>query len=159
MARPAAEIFERIRQKYPQAIRDVVQPGVGDSFAILTKEHLLEACRFLKEDPELAFDLPTCVSGVDDGQTFWVLYHLYSTRKNHRVVLKVDAGKEDPTVPSVISVWCGADWHERETYDMYGIRFEGHSDLRRILLPEDWPGYPLRKDYKFPEEYQGIPLK
>jgi len=74
-------------------------------------------------------------------------------------VLKVQLDRENPSVISLVSLWKAADWHERETYDMYGIVYQDHPDLRRILLPEDWPGYPMRKDYEFPDEYQGIPLK
>jgi NADH-quinone oxidoreductase subunit C len=123
------------------------------------KDALLKVCEYLKEDPETQFDLCACVSGVDDGKDLWVVYHLQSIPRNHRAVLKVNVGRENPSAPSVSALWKTADWHEREAYDMYGIGFEGHPDLRRILLPEDWPGWPLRKDYEFPDEYQGIPLK
>jgi NADH-quinone oxidoreductase subunit C len=75
------------------------------------------------------------------------------------VTFKLRVDRQNPVAPSVTSIWKGADWHERETYDLVGIRFEGHPDLRRILLPEDWAGHPLRKDYEYPDEYQGIPLK
>lgn len=152
------EIFEAIRRKFPDA---VVQTGEAkvDPFAVLRKERLVEVCRFLRDEPTLQFNYLSCVSGVDDAKTFWVVYHLYSIPKNHRVTLKIDAGRDDPEVPSVSGIWPTANWHEREAYDLVGIRFSGHPDLRRILLPEDWEGHPLRKDYDFPEEYQSIPLR
>lgn len=152
------EIFERIRRRFPDAVVSETE-GPGDPFAVIRKEDLLQVCRFLRDDDELRFDYCSCISGVDDTKTFWAVYHLYSIPRNHNAVLKVDAGREDPVVPSVTGIWPAADWHEREAYDLLGIRFEGHPDLRRILLPEDWPGHPLRKDYDFPEEYQGIPLR
>jgi NADH-quinone oxidoreductase subunit C len=158
MALAYAQVYEKLKEKFPQGVVSVVE-GAGDPFCVLGRDALVPACRWLKTDPEMQFDLLTCVSGVDDTKTFWVVYHLTSVPRNHRAVLKVDAGREDPWAPTVSEVWKTADWHERETYDMYGIRFEGHPDLRRILLPEDWPGWPLRKDYEFPDEYQGIPLK
>lgn len=150
---------DKTREKFPKGVLNVVE-GHGDPWAEVAPEAVVDVCRWLLNDPEMHFDLCTSISGTDDTKDFWVVYHLYSVPKNHKLVLKVKAGpREDPVVPSVISVWRAADWHEREAYDMYGIRFEGHPDLRRILLPEDWPGYPLRKDYEFPDEYQGIPLK
>lgn len=148
--------------KLKERFGDVVEPveGVGDPFAVVKeKSRLLEICRYLKETPELAFDYPACVCGVDDKTTLWTVYHLYSIKENHSVVLKVNVGREQPVVTSVTPVWRGADWHERETFDMYGIRFDGHPNLKRILLPDDWEGYPLRKDYEFPDMYRDIPLR
>lgn len=150
------EIYARLSAKVPGT--EVVD-APGDPFATIPPAAVVEACRFLRDDPDLRFDYCACVTGVDDTKDFWVVYHLYSIPKNHRAVLKVRLDRKEPVVASVVGVWKGADWHERETYDLYGIKFEGHPDLRRILLPEDWPGYPLRKDYEFPDEYQGIPLK
>ncbi len=153
------EVAEKARDKFPKAVLSIVE-GHGDAFAVVAAEGIVEVCRWLKDDPEMQFDLCTSIAGTDDTKDFWVVYHLYSVPKNQRAVLKVKAGpREDPVVPTLVPLWKAADWHEREAYDMYGIRFEGHPDLRRILLPEDWPGYPLRKDYEFPDEYQGIPLK
>jgi NADH-quinone oxidoreductase subunit C len=153
------QAVEKTRDKFPQAVLRIVE-GPGDAWGEVAAEAIVDVCRWLRDDPEMQFDLCTSVSGTDDRTDFWVVYHLYSVPKNQRAVLKVKAGpREDPAAPSVVPVWRAADWHEREAYDMYGIRFEGHPDLRRILLPEDWPGYPLRKDYEFPDEYQGIPLK
>jgi NADH-quinone oxidoreductase subunit C len=152
------QVYEKLKEKFPAGVLSIAEPP-GDAFCVLSKDVLVDACRWLKTDPEMGFDLCISVAGVDDTKTFWSVYHLASTSRNHKAVLKVDAGREEPSVPSLVSVWKAADWHERETYDMYGIRYEGHPDLRRILLPEDWPGYPLRKDYEFPDEYQGIPLK
>jgi NADH-quinone oxidoreductase subunit C len=153
------QVYERLRAKFPQGVTGVVECA-GDPYAVIPAAAIVDVCKYLRDDPELRFELCSSISGTDDTVDFWVVYHLYSVAKNHRAVLKVKAEPRDnPSVPSVVGVWKAADWHEREAFDMYGIVFEGHPDLRRILLPEDWPGYPLRKDYEFPDEYQGIPLK
>jgi NADH-quinone oxidoreductase subunit C len=152
------EVYARIRARFPEV--PIETPAVhGEPFAIVPAAHLKAVALFLRDDPELRFDFPSCQSGTDDGTNLWSVYHLYSIPKNHRAVLKVKCERQAPSCPSLVDVWPGMNWHERETYDMYGIRYEGHPDLRRILLPEDWPGYPLRKDYAFPDEYQGIPLR
>jgi NADH-quinone oxidoreductase subunit C len=159
MALTLKQVCEKVRDKFPKASPNIVEVA-GDPYVTVAADRIVEICRWLRDDPEMKFDLCSSISGTDDTKDFWVVYHLYSVHKNQRAVLKVKAEpRTDPVVPSVVSVWKAADWHEREAYDMYGIRFEGHPDLRRILLPEDWPGYPLRKDYEFPDEYQGIPLK
>ena len=88
-----------------------------------------------------------------------VVYHLYSYTHRHKFVLKVQLPREDPSVPTVEGVWGVAKWQERESYDFYGIQFTGHSDLRRILLPDDWEGHPLRKDWVDPEYYHGLHVK
>jgi NADH (or F420H2) dehydrogenase, subunit C len=124
-------------------------------------------CLFLRDHEELYFDFLSCLSAVDDGPdagTFTVVYHLASIPHQHQLTLKVVIGNDRqlsnlPTVPSVCSVWRTADWHEREAFDLMGIYFEGHPDLRRILLPEDWEGYPLRKDYEEAAAYHGIAIK
>ena len=152
------QIYEKTQQKFPGAVAEIKNEHV-DPYIVIKKDEIVDVCSFMKDDTELLFDFCSNISGVDDTKTFWVVYHLYSIKMNHLAVLKVDAGKEDPWVPSVMSLWSTADWHEREAYDLYGIKFEGHKDLRRILLPEDWTGYPLRKDYDYPEDYQGIPLR
>lgn len=159
MALTLKQVCEKVRDKFPKASPNIVDVA-GDPYVTVAAERIGDVCRWLRDDPEMKFDLCSSISGTDDTKDFWVVYHLYSVHKNQRAVLKVKAEpRTDPAVPSVVSVWKAADWHEREAYDMYGIRFEGHPDLRRILLPEDWPGYPLRKDYEFPDEYHGIPLK
>jgi NADH-quinone oxidoreductase subunit C len=110
----------------------------------------------------LYFDFLSSVTGVDNGAeqgTFEVLYHLYSIPFNHHIILKVILERENPSIDSVIDIWKGADWQEREIYDMFGIQFIGHPDLRRILLPEDWQGFPLRKDYEVQEYYHGIKVE
>jgi NADH-quinone oxidoreductase subunit C len=147
-----------------------------DPWIEVTPEALVDVCLYLRDEPDLRFDMPNCVSGVDyfeadpkkAAKVPWephleVVYHLWSTSNRRSLVLKVmlprwkdDTEGELPEVPSVVSVWAGADWHERETYDMFGIRFTDHPNLRRILCPEDWVGYPLRKDYEMPLEYHGI---
>ena len=158
MALTLKDVYERIKAKFPDAVVQVVEVP-GDAYCVVKPESLLGVCRWLRDDPETRFDLLSSLGGTDDTKNLWVVYHLDSIPKNQRAVLKVQADRANPSVPSVSGVWRTADWHERETYDMYGIVFEGHPDLRRILLPEDWPGFPLRKDYEFPDEYQGIPLK
>jgi NADH-quinone oxidoreductase subunit C len=158
MALTLNEVYERIKAKFPEGVAQVAACA-GDPYCVLRREALLPVCRWLRDDPELRFDLLSSLGGTDDLKSLWVVYHLTSIPKNQRAVLKVEVERADPKAPSVSGIWRTADWHEREAYDMYGIVFEGHPDLRRILLPEDWPGHPLRKDYEFPDEYQGIPLK
>lgn len=152
------EIVDRLRSRFPSAVPETGEPN-GDPFAVVDGAQLLDVARFLRDTPELDFDYLGSLGGIDDLQNLWTVIHLYSIRRNHRVVLKVKHDRNDPKVDSLCGVWPTANWHERESYDLYGIRYEGHPDLRRILLPEDWPGYPMRKDYDFPEHYQGIPLK
>ena len=152
------EVYGKISAKFPDAVQKV-EECPGDPYVVVKRDALRDICLFLRDAPELQFNFLSCVSGVDDKVTFWSVYHLYSIPLRHNAVVKVDAGRDDPWVPTVCEVWAGANWHEREAYDLYGIRYKGHPDHRRILLPEDWPGYPMRKDYDFPDEYQGIPLK
>lgn len=125
-----------------------------------------EVCLELRDHPKTYFDFLASLSGVDygvDKNRFGVVYHLSSLPFKTQLVLKVvvdnDLNPENlPVVPSVTDVWRAADWHEREAYDLFGIFFEGHPDLRRILLPDDWEGYPLRKDYKTAETYKGVKI-
>jgi NADH-quinone oxidoreductase subunit C len=114
---------------------------------------LLEICRVLRDDAAFALDYCSFVSAVDwpqDGQ-FEVAYHLYSMSARHALLLKVRVPRDAPRVPSVTGIWSGANWHEREAYDLFGIVFDGHPDLRRIMMTEDWIGHPLRKDYAYEE--------
>lgn len=147
-----------------------------DPWIEVAPEGLVEVCHYLKTEPNLQFDMLNCITGVDyfepdpkkAAKTEWkphmeVVYHLSSTVKKHTLVLKVivprwkdDVEGQLPEVPTVNSVWRTADWHEREVYDLSGVNFTGHPDLRRILCTEDWVGYPLRKDYEMPLEYHGI---
>jgi len=152
------EICDRIRARFPSALGEVVEP-LGDPFVVIETGQLSAVCLFLRDTPELEFNYLASVGGVDDLQNLWSIYHLYSIPRNHRFVIKVKLDRNDPRVASLCPIWPTANWHERESYDLYGIQYEGHPDPRRILLPEDWPGYPMRKDYDFPEHYEGIPLK
>jgi NADH-quinone oxidoreductase subunit C len=115
------------------------------------REFIVEVCRFLRDDAELRYDYLSDLTGNDwprRDARFEVIYHLYSMEHFTRLRLKVRVPEEDATCPSVTSVWSTANWHEREVFDLFGIVFEGHPDLRRILLPEEWEGHPLRQDYE-----------
>jgi NADH-quinone oxidoreductase subunit C len=109
----------------------------------------LDICRWLRDDPDLRFEMlmTSPPSTIPRTPRFEIVYHLYSLSKNHRFRLKVPLVENDPKLPSVVSLWSGANWLERETYDLYGIVFDGHPDLRRIYLYEEFEGHPLRKDY------------
>lgn len=169
------EILATLDEKFGAKIKDK-KPDAIDPFVVVEPTDLVELCRFLRDDPRLQFDMLNCISGVDYLEPeaakaakagfephLEVVYHLSSFVKRHRFVVKVilprwkdnQEGKL-PEVPSVTGLWKAADWHERETYDLAGVWFTGHPDLRRILLSEDWEGHPLRKDYVFPLEYHGI---
>ncbi len=149
-------VYHKLKTRFGDSVAELKE-GNGDPYVIVESSRVADIAVYLKEDRELSFDSLMCLSAVDYGERFSVVYHLHSLRHGHRLVLKAYLGREDPRLPSVQSVWKAANWHEREAYDLMGVIFEGHPDLRRILLPEDWPGHPLRKDYVFPEEYDGIP--
>jgi NADH-quinone oxidoreductase subunit C len=116
---------------------------------------IVDVCRFLLSEPEYAFNYLSFLTAIDWKTHFEVVYYLVSTSHGHKVVLKVRVDdRQTPEVPSVMSIWPAADWQEREVYDLFGIRFSGHSNLRRLLLPEGWEGHPLRKDYvQKPDRY------
>jgi NADH-quinone oxidoreductase subunit C len=146
----AAELGDRLRSRYPDVI--VVR---SEATVLVAREELLDLVAELGEDEDLSFDLLVSVTATDfPGRRprFWVSYELYSTTHRHRLRVKVGLDEDDARVPSVVGLYPTADWHERETYDFFGIDFEGHPDLRRILLPEGWEGWPLRKD----EELGGV---
>jgi NADH-quinone oxidoreductase subunit C len=184
----------------PNAIYELLAGVLGDGALGLTDSPLepwaavapakvVEACRFLRDDPRLDFDQLMCLSGIDwdgldeagkgksvailgyadDGQPeqsdrvgtgdLGVAYHLYSHALRHKFTLRVRVPREAPAVPTVSNVWSTAAWHEREAWDMLGITFPGHADLRRMLLEEDWVGHPLRKDYVMPAQWNNVPLQ
>ncbi|CCH51403.1 NADH (or F420H2) dehydrogenase, subunit C [Fibrisoma limi BUZ 3] len=133
-------------------------------YLVVPTDRLVDVCQFLRDDNRLFFDLLACVTAIDNGPataTMDVIYNLTSIPYEQNLSLYVtvprnQAGEPLPSVPSVTSIWRTADWHEREAFDLVGIRFEGHPDLRRILLPTDWVGHPLRTDYQEIDEYHGI---
>ena len=169
------EIISLLEERFGAAVT-AKQPDAIDPWAAVEPGRLVEVCRYLRDEPRLRFEVLNCVSGVDYLEPdpkkapkagfephLEVVYHLSSFTHRHRFTLKVilPRWKDDkpgalPEVPSVVEVWRAADWHEREVYDLCGVWFTGHPDLRRILLAEDWEGHPLRKDYEFPLEYHGI---
>jgi NADH-quinone oxidoreductase subunit C len=123
---------------------------LGDATALVDKDHLLEVMRFLRDDPELAFDMLTdltCVDYLGETPRFEMVYHLYSVAKNHRLRIKARVPEEPCEIDTLCAVWPSANWMEREVWDLYGVRFTGHPDLRRLLLYEEFQGFPLRKDY------------
>ena len=125
-------------------------------------QRLIEICTLLHQDELTYFDQLSCLTGIDNGpeeNTMEVLYHLYSIPKHVSIVLKVVLDREHPCIPTVSHIWQTANWHEREAFDLLGIQFDGHPDLRRILLPKDWVGHPLRKDYEEQETYHGMSVK
>ncbi len=149
-------IFALLKEKFDDSIFEFVDNPPSDPYINVSPEKLFDICLELRDNPELDFDYLMCLTGVDFPDTLQVVYHLYSLKKKHKVVLKVSVPKDQPKVPSVERIWRSADWHEREAFDLFGIIFEGHHNLIRILLPYDWEGYPLRKDYKEPETYHGM---
>ena len=143
-------IEQRLRERFPDLVlRRQSGEAVRDATFYVPADRLLEVGAFLRDDPELEFALLSWISGLDwlpREPRFEVVYGLLSITHNARVNLKVEVAEENPRVPSVVSVWPTADWNERETYDFFGIQFTGHPNLKRILLPDDWIGWPLRKD-------------
>jgi NADH-quinone oxidoreductase subunit C len=167
--------LDRLKQKFGDHVTGANLTAV-DPWIEVAPAGIVAVCTYLRDEPDLKFNLLNCISGVDyfepdekkAAKNDWqphveVVYHLSSIPHKTSLVLKVIVPRwkdgqpgQLPEVPSVASVWATADWHERETFDLVGVRFTGHPDLRRILCPEDWVGHALRKDYEMPLEYHGI---
>ncbi len=156
----ASDIQQVLEQKFPGKIKRS-ELEVVDPFIVVETSAIAEIGKWLRDEPEMAFDTLHCLSGVDypKEEKMEGVYHLSSLKHRHWIVLKIEVPREGAKVPTVENVWKTANWHEREAYDLYGIWFDGHSDLRRILLPDDWEGHPLKKDWVWPEEWHGIPVK
>jgi NADH-quinone oxidoreductase subunit C len=128
---------------------------------IVSPVDLLVVTTELHQNPKLYFDMLSCITGIDNGpeqRTMEVVYNFYSIPYHHHVMVKVLLLRDNPEIESLFSIWRAADWLEREVFDMYGIKFLNHPDLRRILMPADWQGYPLRKDYHHEEKYRDIKI-
>ena len=148
-------IAEKVQAMFPDTFVRATE-ALGELAVFVKKEAVVPVCRFLSGDPVLAFDFLSDIFSVDypsDPERFEVTYLLYSIRRHHRLKLKTRVTEADCRVDSVTGIWQGANFLEREVYDMMGIRFTGHPDLRRIMLPEEFEGWPLRKD--FPTEGRG----
>ena len=146
-------VCKKIAEKFPESI-DKEQ---NKDWIQLKPENWLEIAKWLKSNESLYFDSLQCNTGMDLGEGILESrYNLHSMKHLHKIEIRIKVSVEKPDIPSVEEVWRVADWFERETYDMFGINFIGHRDLRRILLPDDWEGWPLRKDYEEQETYHGI---
>jgi NADH-quinone oxidoreductase subunit C len=146
----AKAVIDALVERFPRIVYDAYEGVGGDDCAFVQKDRIADVCRALKEDPKLAFDMAPYITAVDylgKDPRFEVVYNLYSTKMNWRIRLRVKVPETDPVLASVTPVWRGADWFERYCFDMYGIRFTGHPDMRRLLMYDEFEGHPLRKDY------------
>ena len=167
------EILELIKSTFPDLTTEMDAETPTEPIISVPPKEIYNVGLYLRDEEELLFDSLMCLSGVDDangekikaeddtetiqGGTLSVYYHLHSTSLKHKITLRASTERENPEVISVEGIWKTADWHEREAYDMFGIKFLNHPNLIRILMPYDWDaGYPLRKDYKNPEFYKGM---
>jgi NADH-quinone oxidoreductase subunit C len=162
------EVADRLESTLGEGFGSVVEKVVvdrGELTFFVRRQDLVDVVRQLRDDPGLRFEFCSGVSGVhypqDSGRELHAVYHLLSMTHNRRIRLEVTAPDDDPHIPSVVSVYPTCDWHERETYDFFGIIFDGHPALTRIEMPDDWPGHPQRKDYPLggiPVEYKGATI-
>ena len=150
------EIFDKLKTEFGDAIIELAGESPSDLFIVVNQEKLFDICHTLRDNPVFQFDFLSSLSGMDLGANLGVVYHLYSMTLKHKIVLKVSVPKDNPIVPSVERIWRTADWHERECWDLIGVKFEGHHNLIRILFPYDWEGHPLQKNYETPEYYHGM---
>ena len=153
----ANEIFEKLKSQVG-ADKIEFQDNPLTPFVKVKADAIAQVAQFLKDTPDLGFDSLMCLTAVDNPANFTVVYFLFSMKHGHKVTLKVETPRDNPSVPTVENTWAAADWFEREVYDLFGVKFSGHSNLVRIMLPDDWDGHPLRKDYQYPATYRGLPL-
>lgn len=160
-----AEIYQQLHTQFGEQLILRIEANNFEPYVVVAQEGLAEVASFLFSTEGLYFDFLSCLTAVDNGveaATMEVIYHLFSIPYQHKLCMKTIVARSTqaegtlPSVPSVSHIWRAANWHEREAYDLLGIEFIGHPDMRRILLPSDWEGHPLRKDYTHQEKYHGI---
>jgi len=158
-------VLSRLSERFGDSVLETGSHA-GDEWARIAPGTIREVCTFLRDEPELEFQLPIDLTAVDfsrwDGgrdPRFDVVYHLYSVTQKHRIRLKVGVAEDDPVVPSVTDLYPGLGWFEREAWDMFGIRFEGHPDPRRMLMWEGFEGHPLRKDFPHRRRQERVPMR
>ena len=150
---PNVKIGKLIQQKFPDSLSD----DLNEQFIGLKREKWIEIAEYIKSNSNIYIDSLQCITGIDLGDNILQSrYNFHSMRHGTLIEIRISVTRDSPNIPSIEKIWRIGDWFERETYDMYGIIFDGHRDLRRMLLPEDWEGYPLRKDYEEQETYHGI---
>jgi NADH-quinone oxidoreductase subunit C len=151
------QIHERLKARFGDDVGPLSEPKV-DAFAVVKRDRIVEVCRFLKSEPGIEMDFLEDLTAVDwpKRNVIEIVYHFLSYTHRHTLVLKVEADRANPVVASVEQIWKTANWFEREVYDLFGVQFTGHPDLRRLLLPDDWVGFPLRKDYQEAGGWHGI---
>ncbi|BDD07754.1 NADH-quinone oxidoreductase subunit C [Fulvitalea axinellae] len=158
-------VTERLKERFGEELILEIRENSDPKTLCLPAEKIAEVCEFLRDDEHCYFDMLSCLTGLDNGPkegTLEVVYHLYSIPYEYKLGLSVSISRNEEdgqSVPSVCDIWQTANWHEREAYDLVGIRFSNHPDLHRVLLPADWEGHPLRKDYKQQEKYHGITVE
>ena len=139
-----------VRDKFADTVQEIIE-AVGEVTIVVRREGLVELMTFLRDEPSLRFDYLSDIGGLDLGEfaspRFAVAYQLYSLEHNHRLRVKVFVEEDDARLPTMWRIWKASNWLEREIYDMFGVSFDDHPDLRRILMPADYDGYPLRKDF------------
>ena len=150
---PNVKIGKLIQEKFPDSLSD----DLNEEFIGLKREKWIEIAEYIKSNSDIYIDSLQCITGIDLGDNILQSrYNFHSMRHGTLIEIRISVTRDSPNIPSIEKIWRIGDWFERETYDMYGIIFDGHRDLRRMLLPEDWEGYPLRKDYEEQETYHGI---
>ncbi|MDX1412060.1 MAG: NADH-quinone oxidoreductase subunit C [Nitrospirales bacterium] len=153
------EIITKLKEKFGEEHIKPVTELAGDPYAFVPADKIVEMVTFLRDTPEFQFDCLSNLTGVDaPPDDLDAVYHFFSydPAKFHSLTLKIRVPKSNPKIPTIEKVYPTANWQEREAFDLVGLQFEGHSDLRRIMLPDDWKGHPLRKDYQEEEDYHGI---
>ena len=150
------QIIEKVIGAFAGVSFEKIEENTDHPLLIVPAEEIADVCSYLRDESELRMDTLANLSCVDEGDNLSVVYHLFSLHHRHFSVLKVSVAREKPEIPTVQPIWPGAGWFEREAYDLMGIHFAGHPDLRRIMMPDDWVGHPLRKDYEEQEEYHGM---
>jgi NADH-quinone oxidoreductase subunit C len=150
---PNVKIGKLIQEKFPDSLSD----DLNEEFIGIKREKWIEIAEYIKSNSDIYIDSLQCITGIDLGDNILQSrYNFHSMRHGTLIEIRISVTRDSPNIPSIEKIWRIGDWFERETYDMYGIIFDGHRDLRRMLLPEDWEGYPLRKDYEEQETYHGI---
>lgn len=152
-----AQIIDMLKARFTDVVESAELTGTHPH-VVVRSSAIVDVCTYLRDEPSLRFDFLRCITAIDlpDSNKLAVSYDLVSIDHAHCIAVKVELDRDNPRIDTVSGIWPAGDWHEREAYDLMGVTFVGHKELLRILMPEDWPGHPLRKDYQQTDDYHGI---